>query len=362
MKILLLGRDCENSREIERALTAAGHEVDRAGPHGTAPPGAEYDLALEALDPPGLLARIERVGFAEAFLAMSAAALVLDPEGRVRRANRAAQSLLGRREPDLAGQEVRTFLRAVESAGPPEGLDRALATGGRWAAEVHVLHPDGAELPALAALAAIDGASAPGAYVLTLRDLSDRVAMEEELRRQYVRLAEQAALDPLTKIYHRGYFHDALQREIARSQRYETPLSLLVVDVDGFKRVNEDYLHPTGDRVLVEIVQCMRENVREGDVVARLGGDEFGLLMPNTEMPAACAAAERLLVAARERRFGGDARLRLTLSGGVATTPDLPGRPLEAAELLEIADRLLFESKHRGGDRVTRPSDVDPDA
>ena len=156
--------------------------------------------------------------------------------------------------------------------------------------------------------------------MLTLRDVSDRVAMEEALRAANRRLAEQASRDTLTGLYNRGYFHEVLEREMARALRYGDVLAVVMIDLDGFKDVNDEHGHAAGDKVLTDIARLLRPHLRDGDILARYGGDEFVALLPNTDGGAAFVVAERLRTAVADRGYGPEDASRITMSAGIATS------------------------------------------
>jgi diguanylate cyclase (GGDEF)-like protein len=159
----------------------------------------------------------------------------------------------------------------------------------------------------------------------------------------------QAETDDLTGLYNRRRFDDALANELVRSRTFGAPLSLLLLDLDNFKVVNDEFGHQRGDDVLRGAADLVREHLRDGDIAARLGGDEFAVIAPDTAASGVLSLAERL-----RRSF---ARLRepaVTASFGVAECMDD-----EAAEdLLRRADHALYEAKRRGRDCVALASEL----
>jgi diguanylate cyclase (GGDEF)-like protein len=154
-----------------------------------------------------------------------------------------------------------------------------------------------------------------------------------------------ATRDALTGLANRRLFDESLQREVARAQRLSTPLSLLVLDVDHFKQVNDTYGHQTGDAVLREVADALVANTKNYDVAARYGGDEFVVLLPGCSRPDAMNVAER--VRNGIARAVGEAPV--TISAGVATVPD---NASDAERLLAAADGALYEAKRTGRDKV----------
>ncbi|MBW6467573.1 MAG: diguanylate cyclase [Coriobacteriia bacterium] len=176
----------------------------------------------------------------------------------------------------------------------------------------------------------------------------------KRLLRNNEALEESATLDPVTGLWNRRVFSERLATEFARYQRYGAPLTLLMIDLDGFKAVNDGYGHTTGDAVLERIGTVVRETVRETDIPARFGGDEFGLILPNVGKTAGYAVAEKLRgVIAGERVAVVDpdreGEVSVTISVGLASAGPSAS---DADRLLEAADRALYRSKELGRDRV----------
>lgn len=159
-------------------------------------------------------------------------------------------------------------------------------------------------------------------------------------------LREQALHDPLTNLYNRRYFHEILNRELAQSEREDAPLSLVMIDLDYFKQINDTYGHQVGDRVLVALAGLLNSVSRVGDSSFRLGGEEFVLLFPGMSTDVAFGRAEhvrRLFAELSIHAEEGDAQT--TLSAGVATWPD---HATDAKKLLGKADKALYAAKDAG--------------
>jgi len=163
-------------------------------------------------------------------------------------------------------------------------------------------------------------------------------------------VAGQAMIDPLTSTANRRGFERALVIELGRSERHGHPCALVIIDLDGFKQVNDLHGHGVGDDVLVTVAERLRESVRAADTVARLGGEEFALLLPETDLPGALIVAERVrsaIEAGGVRIKGGD-RLTVTASFGVADFPASRDR----VALMREADQALYTAKRLGKNRV----------
>ena len=175
------------------------------------------------------------------------------------------------------------------------------------------------------------------------RDITEHERMTKELRRL-------SQTDPLTGAANRRVLMDLLREEFARTKRYRRPLSLLMLDLDRFKRVNDRYGHEAGDDVLKRFVEVSDQALRASDCLARMGGEEFAILLPETELEAAIGLAERLRRSVAALQFSANgAQFRVTVSIGVATS-----NVLDTAEnqLLTRADKCLYAAKHAGRDCV----------
>src|SRR5262249_48726760 len=153
--------------------------------------------------------------------------------------------------------------------------------------------------------------------------------------------------DDLTHLYNSRYLNQVLRRETKRASRSGRPLSLLFIDLDGFKAVNDTHGHLYGSRALVEAAAVIRSSARETDMVARFGGDEFALVLPDTRAEGAFAVRERIRDRLAEFRFltGDGVDLHLTASVCGATLPDLAA---SADELVEAADKAMYQVKESG--------------
>ena len=172
----------------------------------------------------------------------------------------------------------------------------------------------------------------------------------ESMRTAQEYFEEMSIRDGLTKLYNHRYFYNRLEEEFSRANRYGTPLSLVFLDLDDFKKVNDIYGHTNGDKVLEKIGQSMKKVARESDIAARYGGEEFALLLPNTTASGAFDVATRLCSVIRENPFEELNGGHLTISAGVST---YSGENLQSYEqLIRLADQAMYTAKKQGKDRA----------
>ncbi len=203
----------------------------------------------------------------------------------------------------------------------------------------------------------VDARGQPSGRLVVFRDISDLVGAMQQLEEQLdeiqalqAELREQAMRDPLTGLYNRRYLEETLERELARAQRDHYPVSLVMIDIDYFKQINDRYGHGAGDLVLQSLAGQLTRETRHGDIVCRFGGEEFLLVLPNStkEVTFQRAEAWRQTFAAARVAFQG-AGLQATLSMGLAA---FPHDGASASQLITTADQRLYAAKAHGRNRV----------
>lgn len=249
------------------------------------------------------------------------ATVVVDGDGIVRFANAAAERLLGLPADRLNGRPFPLPLR-------------------RGTREVDVERPGG-EVRVAEALVTEMETGDQTLYVATLRDVTDRVRAQEDLRRL-------ALHDELTGLYNRRGFLTLGRHHALLARRNQTPLTLLFVDVDNMKAINDTHGHGVGDRALVDTAGILVETFRESDVIARVGGDEFCVLLSAGVEESDGAPIDRLNRTLERHNARGGRRHTLSLTIGVARAE--AGRPISVEELMERADRSMYAHKPRRPD------------
>jgi diguanylate cyclase len=179
-------------------------------------------------------------------------------------------------------------------------------------------------------------------------DLVQRQA--DALKQRATKAERLACIDPLTSVANRRKFDEELERQVALSHQDETPLCLVMVDIDHFKSINDRFGHRTGDAVLVQFAELIVKSVRTTDFVARYGGEEFAVILPRTPLGNAYEIAERIRCAMQSQvwKNTGDAKISLTSSFGISDVQDGD----KSVDLVDRTDQMLYEAKRRGRNRT----------
>lgn len=168
----------------------------------------------------------------------------------------------------------------------------------------------------------------------------------KQLKEKNLKLEQIVKIDGLTELLNHKYVFERLAEEIQRAQRYSTLFSIIMIDIDNFKLVNDNYGHQTGDEVLIQISKCLQNNLRNIDIIGRYGGEEFLIILPETNLQGAYIIAERLREGVSQINFSKE-NLRVNISSGIAEfaneTPN---------DLIKRADTLLYNAKKNGRNRI----------
>ncbi len=274
---------------------------------------------------------------------------VVDADGTVNYVTPTAERIFGFAARDLVGQRLEELVAFDDRARLREFVGRELAQAGA-SAVVEARVPCGEERLRVVEIHGTNMESEPaiGGRLLNLRDTTDRKGMEEQLKRM-------ALHDPLTLLANRSLFRDRVEHAVAVSRRNGRGVAVIFVDLDNFKRINDDHGHAVGDRVLHRSAQRLVKSTRSGDTVARLGGDEFAVLLENlTTNEPVLEIAARIVESLQEPLDQPVADMLITASVGIAFSGPHDG----VEELMRNADVAMYAAKSAGKGRyvVYEPS------
>jgi diguanylate cyclase (GGDEF)-like protein/PAS domain S-box-containing protein len=272
-----------------------------------------------------------------------------DLEGRVQGCNGAFAALYGKTsDTELIGSNLRELADASFTRRTVEIDSELIAKGGTARYERVFTLPNGDRRTMIYNKAVYKKANGDAAGIVgVITDISEQKRMEEELRRL-------ATTDPLTGAFNRRAFMEAARINLIRAARYQEPLTVILADIDHFKKVNDTHGHATGDEALKLFVSTVQATLRETDVLGRMGGEEFAVLLPHTAMDAAMGLANRLreILAGILVPYPGGT-LQFTVSMGVSSYRD-HGDSIDA--LLQSSDEALYAAKEGGRNRVIAAS------
>lgn len=179
------------------------------------------------------------------------------------------------------------------------------------------------------------------------RLMAELIAKSKQLEELNLKLTELSITDELTRIYNYRFFQLMLEKEWDRAERYKRELSCILFDIDNFKRINDLYGHPVGDKILRELAELISRSVRQSDYLARYGGEEFVMLLPDSNLRNSLKIAEKLRKLIEDHPFyHAEETLRLTISLGV-TSNEMPAVKSTSA-LMELVDKALYKAKRDG--------------
>lgn len=237
----------------------------------------------------------------------------------------------------------------LEDLGVPDGLELDglhVSPGDPYAAPA-IGDGEGGDLASVLTAFALYVVRVNAELEVARRERQDLAEAQQRLTEQNVLLRELAVVDELTSLRNRRFFDRTLQYEVDRMKRYDRHLSLVLIDVDHFKSVNDRFGHLMGDEVLKVVARCLEKNVRKADLAARYGGEEFALVLPETGLAGALHVAERVRESVEQLELDG---FKVTVSLGVATVEkswpgDIPG-------IVRAADQALYQAKRTGRNKV----------
>jgi diguanylate cyclase (GGDEF)-like protein len=189
-----------------------------------------------------------------------------------------------------------------------------------------------------------------------LSNVASQAALAIDNARQHAEVKEQARRDSLTGVYNHGYFLARLNEAIELGRQNQSPVALIMLDIDKFKAYNDTYGHFVGDEVLRQLAQTIQKHIQKTDFVGRWGGEEFAIALPGSTADDACQVAQKLraaLVALELFARTGERISSPTVSQGIACFPE---QALSASELVDVADQALYQAKGGGRDQVRSAS------
>ena len=271
-----------------------------------------------------------------------------DAEGRLAFWNRDLLKLSRYRDEDLTAGLLLADLFVAEKQTQLGEMFRQCLGGRRLANSLYTLRRrDGTTLPVLVSADAMLCGGLPIGIRGSLVDISERVRAEETQRQNEAQLNYLAYHDTLTDLPNRRLFQERLQHALARARRFSSSLALLVIDLDRFKNFNDSLGHDTGDQVLSQVANQLRQGLREIDVLARIGGDEFVVVLENVASPEGVATvAEKIRSLLAQPIVLRERQLSLTASIGVSLFPQ---NSHDLGSLLRTADRAMYQAKKKGG-------------
>lgn len=278
---------------------------------------------------------------------MEDAVIVLDRRGRIIDVNRSAvdRLKLGLMTPLPAA--LRALMDSVSAPG-------AETTGGILAERVKLELEPGRVANFEARITRLGPQAGQNRTVMVLRDIETQIKLEQRLEAMTLASQHRAHTDELTGLPNRRALMRRLEEELERAHRYGRFLSLIILDLDHFKSVNDTHGHATGDQVLVATADAMESVCRDQDMAGRMGGEEFAVILPETDLAGAHTLADRVRLEIGRKTYeapSGNGSFRVTASLGVATLE--PGAVATVKALIQSADEALYKAKHQGRNRVS---------
>lgn len=276
-----------------------------------------------------------------------------NPKGIITYANEEFCKVSGYKEGELVNRNHNIIRHPDMPSSVFKEMWRLLKEGKTWEGRVKNRKKDGGAYWVDATISpAFDKKGNIKEYIAMRHDITDIVLLNEELIEVQNQLKEQTLRDPLTNLYNRRHLQDISQELINISKREKTPLSIIILDIDKFKNINDTYGHSVGDDVIVQLSLLLKKNTRSSDVIARIGGEEFVILLPNTGIEGALNIADSLRKTIEKENLHVDknTKINFTISLGVESVDSANDSSID--EPLKRADKALYDAKNSGRNRA----------
>lgn len=280
--------------------------------------------------------------------------IITDVDGNIEYVNPKFTELTGYTLEESQNKTPRILKSGMTPPKVYKELWQTIISGGKWNGDLLNRKKNGAVYWESTSISSITDANGSITHFVAVNeDITDRKESEEKIHLLNTELEELAITDYLTNLYNRRHFMERSTQELKRAKRSKQPLSILMLDIDQFKNINDTYGHETGDFALKQVVDTLRSNLRDIDILGRMGGDEFTALLPNTNIQDAFKLAERVRRDMEQTQFqtqGESFTIAITISIGVAA---FTNKTSNIDDILRNADTALYEAKRAGRNRVT---------
>jgi diguanylate cyclase (GGDEF)-like protein/PAS domain S-box-containing protein len=273
--------------------------------------------------------------------------LITDIEGTIIYVNSAFEKVTGYSRDDAIGKTPRILKSGLTSPEIYEKMWFTISNGGTWNGEQINKRKDGSLYYEDSRITPIYNKEGKLTYYLAIKhDITERKLLETKLK-------EIAIRDPLTNTYNRWYLMERFHQIIDNYKRVKNPFSLVILDIDFFKEINDSYGHQAGDYILTNFANIVNQNIRSYDIFGRYGGEEFILLLPDTDKENAYILVKRILNIIRNNPFiYEDIGIKLTFSSGIIESSEISLDKVSVDELIKVADSRLYEAKQTGRNKI----------